>query len=85
MNTYDRELLSYLLAWLPFGGPSWDAVQAEFGIGRFRAIQIALKHVRCMNQLSHSDRELVGALSDYEGELLRLGNDVSGRASAIGA
>lgn len=40
MNSYERDLLNYLLAWMPYGGPPPATLQPEFGVDMSRAIQI---------------------------------------------
>ncbi|SEB43581.1 hypothetical protein SAMN04490220_0775 [Rhodococcus jostii] len=60
MNSYERDLARFILAWLPYGGPTNEDFIGIFGISMPRAAQILLPLVAegDPDALTESDREL---------------------------
>lgn len=46
MTAFDRELVEFVVAWLPYGGPSEEEAFVEFGMSRERLRQRFLQIVR---------------------------------------
>ncbi|KXX58976.1 hypothetical protein [Rhodococcus sp. LB1] len=61
MNSYERDLARFILAWLPYGGPTNEDFIGIFGISMPRAAQILLPLVTegAPDDLTESDRELL--------------------------
>lgn len=63
MNTFERSIVSYSLAWAPFGGPPKDEIFPEFGLTpnqfrrRFRRIIVRMSLSE--NELDASHRLLL--------------------------
>jgi hypothetical protein len=74
IGRFERQLGEYILAWLPFGGPSPESVYMEFGVPVDRAVQILLEvaHLGTTRQLSDTDWELANTLRLAAVDLRRL-------------
>lgn len=68
VNRFDRELVRYFLAWLPFSGPDSDDVFAQFGMSRARAAEILLSVVAGGAETA-SDQRLLKELIDNIGQI----------------
>jgi hypothetical protein len=61
MDPYDRDLITFIIRWAPYGGPPRDEVLPAFGISADHLEERVLAIVRCywMRNLAAEDRSLV--------------------------
>jgi hypothetical protein len=69
MGAFERQILDFVLAWAPYGGPRDDDTFPEFGLhvsqlhDRFRHIVVAL--MACGDSLDERDRDLLARAHGY--------------------
>ena len=69
MDAFERQILAFVLAWAPYGGPRDDDTFPEFGLhagqlhDRFRHIVVAL--MACRDSLDERDRDLLVRAHGY--------------------
>jgi hypothetical protein len=78
MDPFDRDLITFVIRWAPYGGPPREEVLPAFGISADRLEERALAIVRCywMRHLAVEDRSLlvdVAALLRSRSVILRPG------------
>lgn len=66
MNSFDRNMVGYVMLWTPFGGPPEEEILPQFGLtpaqlGR-RFSSIVLRMIAAEDLLYESDRELLAAV-----------------------
>lgn len=83
MDWYDRQIMQYVLRWIPFGGPPDDEMLPRFGLtpgqfrNRFREIVSTL--TRNQRTLDEADRELLAStIYAFVSESRRPQSDVVG-------
>jgi hypothetical protein len=61
MDPFDRDLITFVIRWAPYGGPPRDEVLPAFGISANRLEERVLAIVRCywMRNLAAEDRSLL--------------------------
>lgn len=69
MDSFERVLLKFVLAWAPYGGPREDDVWIEFGMTaeqlRVRFARTVAGQVPRARALSAADRSLLGQACRY--------------------
>jgi hypothetical protein len=69
MDAFDRQILAFVLAWAPYGGPRDDDTFPEFGLrasqlhDRFRHVVVAM--MTCRDGLDERDRNLLVRAHGY--------------------
>lgn len=69
IDTYERQILVFVLAWAPYGGPCDDDTFPEFGLradqlrNRFQRIVVAM--MACRDGLDEQDRDLLARAHGY--------------------
>lgn len=69
MDTFERDILQFVLAWAPYGGPREDDVWLQFGMtaeqlgGRFAKVVAGL--VPRVRSLPNADRSLLQRACGY--------------------